>query len=238
VPDNRYLLDAYRVNIDNEQIDESELRNYIKPKPNKRILGVKFYLALYNFSKKNKDNGFNRWLRNIGEEPVIYDQFDTEKNNKQIRLYLKNKGYYFAEVHDTVKLRNKKARVEYSLITGKPFVIRDISYSFEDSTLRPLVLGDTVNSVLSRRDVFDVDMLQQERSRIERQLKQLGYFNFTKDYIFYRVDTLRESLQVDLTMEIKKYLLRIPSGNYLQVPHRKYRINNVLVYKRYSRIPR
>jgi len=234
VPDDRYLLDAYNMEVDNVLIDKAELKNYIKPKPNKKILGMKFYLALYNLSKKDKDNGFNRWLRNIGEEPIIYDQYDTEKNSKQIKLYLKNKGYYFAEVTDSVRLRKKKARVDYDLKTGEPFIINNIAYNFEDTTIMSLVLDDTVNSVVAKGDVFDVDLLLQERNRIEKKLKQSGYFNFNRDYVYFRVDTARDDLLVDLNVEIKKYLHRSSAGQYIQVPHRKYKINRVLVFLDYD----
>ncbi len=228
VPEGQCLLKNYKVNIDNKKVDNKELNNYVKPKPNKKVLGLRFYLSLYNLSGR-KDNGFNRWLRKIGEEPVFYDSYDTEKNNKQIGLYLKNKGYYNANVGNTVKLRKKKARVIYSVETGRPYIIRGIKYHFEDTTLRSLILADTVNSILHPGLLFDVDLLQKERSRIEIYVKKKGYYNFNKEYVFYQVDSSFNKYQVDLAINIRKFVLRVEDYN-LQVPHRKYKISKVFIY--------
>ena len=81
VAENEFLLDKYKLKIEEGQVDQKELDSYVKPKPNKKILGVKFYLGLYNLSGK-KDNGFNRWLKKIGEAPVLYDEYEAERNNK------------------------------------------------------------------------------------------------------------------------------------------------------------
>ena len=82
VPEGHYLLDKYKLKVDAPGIKVKELENYIKPKPNKKVLGTRFYLGLYNLSGK-KENGLNRWLRKIGEGPVLYDSFEAERNNEQ-----------------------------------------------------------------------------------------------------------------------------------------------------------
>jgi hypothetical protein len=91
VPDDSYLLNKYRVVVDEPGLDTRELNSYIKPKPNKRILGLKFYLGLYNLSGE-KNSGWNRWLRKIGEAPVLYDIYETERHSKQLGLYMRKKG--------------------------------------------------------------------------------------------------------------------------------------------------
>ena len=131
--EDEYLLDRYRVQIDEGHVDEKEMETYVKPKPNKQILGMKFYLGLYNLSGE-KDNGFNRWLRKIGEAPVLYDQYETERNTKQIGLYMKNKGYYNAVVIDSVKFKKQQAQVKYEILPGRPYVIRSIKYELEDTS--------------------------------------------------------------------------------------------------------
>jgi outer membrane protein assembly factor BamA len=234
VPDDRYLLGGYKFSIDNQSVDRKELATYIKPKPNRKILGYRFYLGLYNLSGENKDGGFNRWLRKIGEEPIIFDKFDTDKNNKQIGLYLRNKGYYYSEVGDSVRYRKQKANVRYNILTGTPYLINNISYTFEDTTIRQLVLSDTLSSLIKRGSLFDTDLLQEEKTRIEGRLKQNGYYNFTKEYIVYRADTLRSSRQVNINIYVKAYNVRKSEETITAVPHRKYRISGVSVYMDYD----
>ena len=130
VPEGKYLLDNYRVNLNKSEINKEEFLSYIKPKPNKRILGLKFHLSLYNLSKKDKDNGFNRWLRTIGEEPVLYDKYQVDKNQEQLQLYLKYKGYYDAMVTDTVLIKKGKVKVVYNVDAKIPYRIGEINYQF------------------------------------------------------------------------------------------------------------
>ncbi|KPK86332.1 MAG: hypothetical protein AMS27_05320 [Bacteroides sp. SM23_62_1] len=230
VPDDRYLLSKVKIETDNKQIDKKELESYIRPKPNKKILFfIRFYLGLYNLSG-DKDSRLNGWLQKIGEAPILWDEYEIEKNNERLKLYLKNKGYYYAHVDDSTRFHNKKAKVRYAVETGDPYYIRNINYNFRDTTLRNLVLRDTVNSLLKRGSLFDADILQKERQRVEEYLQTSGYFNFTKDYILYQADSLQYMMRVDLTANFNEYQLNRPDGTYsLPVPHRKYRIRNVYI---------
>lgn len=205
------------------------MEGYIRPKPNKRILGLKFYLGLYNLSG-SKENGINKWLKKIGEEPVIWNDFDIEKNEERIKLYLRNKGYYYAEVNDTSRFHNQKANVKYIVNTGEPYLIRNVNYIFKDTTLQKLILADSSKSLLKRSAFFDADMIQQERIRIENYLRTLGYYNFNKDLIVFQADTLRGGKMVDLNAVIDAFPLKRYEDYYTEyVPHRKYRVSNVYV---------
>jgi outer membrane protein assembly factor BamA len=220
VPEDKYLLNRSKTENTNRDIDKSELEEYIRPKPNKRILGVKFYLGLYNLSG-TKDNWLNRWLKKIGEEPVIWNEFDVEKNKERIRLYLTNKSYYHAVVEDTTRFNKRKANVKYEIDPREPFIINKVSWEFRDTTIRKIILSDTINTLLKRGLFFDSDVIQQERTRIETYLKTLGYYNFSKELINFVADTTREDLKVDLTVIVDEYKLN--------VPNRKYRIDNVFI---------
>ncbi len=76
--------------------DKKALNNYIKQKPNKKVLFWKFYLSLYNLSNPEKEKWLQCWLRRIGEPPVIYDEDLKEKSTEQLNLYMNNKGFYNA----------------------------------------------------------------------------------------------------------------------------------------------
>jgi outer membrane protein assembly factor BamA len=230
VPEDKYLLNKYSIENENKELKVSELRNYIKPKPNKRILGFKFHLSLYNLSKKNKDNWFNNWLRTIGEAPVLYDKFQTQKTKKQLKSFLSHKGYFNAIVTDSVTRHRKKANVEYTVATGEPYTIRNIFYQFEDTTISSYVKNDTLNSLIKRGDNYDVDVLQDERIRIETLLKDQGYYNFSKEYIYYEADSTLGYNQLDLFIGIKMYKKEIYGDQYEKAPHIKYRINNIYVF--------
>lgn len=229
VPEESYLLEKYKLRIDEGHVDSKEMDTYVKPKPNKRILGWKFYLGLYNLSGK-KDNGFNRWLRKIGEAPVLYDPYETERNNKQISLYMRNKGYYNAAVIDSVKRKKQQALVTYDVFPGDPYVIRSIKYNLEDTSIQSVFMPDTVNSLIVRGDNFDVDVMQAERVRTETLMRTNGYYKFNRDYVYFNVDSTAGEHQVDIVLGIKKYIVSSKDGYYLQVPHRRYRVEEVNIF--------
>ena len=171
VPQGKFLLDKYQIRTESKKINQDELKTYIKQKPNKKILGLKFHLSVYNLSRENKDNWWNRWLRTIGEEPVILDEFQTTKTSGQLELYFKNKGYYNAVVSDTIIYKKKKAKIIYNLDLNEPYLIRNVKYTFEDPDLQMYILPDTASCLLKRNNNFDVDVLSAERERLEKLLK-------------------------------------------------------------------
>ncbi|MBE0655234.1 MAG: hypothetical protein IH594_15645 [Bacteroidales bacterium] len=65
VPENEYLLDKYVIKGQKAEIDKDELKNYVRQKPNKKILCLKFHLSLYNLSNLEKDGWWHRSLRTI-----------------------------------------------------------------------------------------------------------------------------------------------------------------------------
>ncbi len=236
VPEGKYLLDGYEIVPDKRKIDKDEIGNYVRQKPNKKILGFKFHLLLYNLSNKEKEGGINRWLRSIGEEPVIYDKFAQDKTRTQIELFLRNKGYYNSVVEDTALTRKKKVKSIYYITLNEPYIIRDISYHFEDTALSRYILPDTINSFIRRRQLFDVDLLSSERERIEILLKSKGFYNFSKEYIYFNADSLAGVTQVDLTMVVKKYIEKTDSisDHFREIPHPLYRIGDVYINTNYN----
>ena len=227
VPADQHLLYSSKVKIKDKSVKEEALKSYIKQKPNKKIFGwIRFHLGLYNLSNIKKEKGLNRFLRKIGEEPVIYDSYLTEKSLSQLDIYMKNKGYYNALIYDSVYFKGKKANVVYYIESGKPYTNHDIKYTIEDTTLRKIVLSDTTNTLLKRGDLFDKDVLQNERNRIERLLKENGYYSFSREYLFIYVDSTISSRRVELNMQIENPV-NVASGN--EMNHKQYKIRNIIV---------
>lgn len=232
--DDEYLLSRNRIETTAKTIPEDQLEGYIQQTPNKKLLGTRFYLFLYNLSNIEKEKWPHGWLRKIGEAPVIYDSALTETSTEQLKQFLENKGYYKAEVKDTVDFRKKNAVVTYNITFNDPFRIKTIFYDFEDTALTLRVFSDSLNSLLRLNMRFDKDELQKERIRIETLLKEQGYFNFSKEYIFYEATTDSEENSVELAMHIKEYSPGKPDPITKVRIHPIYSIRNVSVYPDYS----
>ncbi|NBC83792.1 MAG: hypothetical protein GVY19_10470 [Bacteroidetes bacterium] len=231
VGQHEYLLDDVKISSDNKKIDRDELYPYVMQKPNKRVFGSRFHLAVYNLASPGKENNFNNWLRKIGEEPVIYDPLLQDRTKKQFQLFLRNKGYFNASISDTVIKKHQQATIRYNIITNEPYYIKSIDYNVQDTTIRDKVLSDTVNSVIKPGSIFDLNLLNQERIRIETNLNNQGYYNFIRQYISYEADTNKGGNKVDLDIYIED---SNTSGNEI-IPHRKYYLNDIYIHSDYDR---
>lgn len=203
-----------KIDIDGAKISREDILANIRQKPNIKILGLfKFQLALYNLSGKNQERWYNRWFRTIGEEPVIYEDFLTLRSVDQIKLYLKNNGYYNAEVKDTVFYKkNKKAKVLYKIKTGTPYIVNNMGYLFNDTIhhlkgyndIRNLILNDSVNSIVVEKERMNVDNIGKEISRTVKMIRNRGYYNFSEKYLHYYADSTLGNRKIDLFLDIRE----------------------------------
>ncbi len=235
VPDGKYLLNKSILVVDSKDIKAGDIETYLRQKPNKRIIGFRFHLRLYNTANPNKYKGINKWLKTIGEEPVILDTFLVRQSVQNINLYLQSKGYYHSALSSSIDYpKKKKANVTYAIKSGEPYKIKEFHYSIEDSTLSYLVRKDSLNSLIKKRKLLDSDILQEERSRIQAYLQNCGYYFFSKDNINFDADTSIGRHKVELQLNIRNRFRITESGEKLPENYLKYKINKVFFYPNFD----
>lgn len=208
VPEGEYLLDNVRININDSTglVETSDLINYLRQSPNHKVFGfLKLQLATYNMSGSDTTKWYNRWVRRLGQAPVIYDSELTSASAKQLKMAMVNRGFMDAAVSvDTIAdTIHKKMSVAYNISAGEPRVISSITYEIPDSGIAPLILADSTLFTLRAGDIFDRNRLDNERTLIAGRLRNKGYYSFSKEYITFIADTADNSLDVDLTMCIR-----------------------------------
>ncbi|HZL10976.1 MAG TPA: BamA/TamA family outer membrane protein [Prolixibacteraceae bacterium] len=224
VPKGKYLLNRISIKVDDNDLKRDELKAHIRQKENLRILGLfKFHLGIYNLSSAKKEND---WLKRIGEAPVLYDEFQTQRSLDQLRIYLKNKGYYNAVVNDSLVITedSEKLKLIFNIQAKEPYRIRNYMYSIKDMNLRDVILKDSINGLLKTNAIFDVDVLNAERQRITGYLKNKGYYKFSEEFVSFLADTNFYNNRVDLTVQIDDALLN--NADEEVVAHQKYKIRN------------
>lgn len=159
-------------------------------------------------------------LRDIGEEPVLLDSFQTQISRSQIEKYYKAEGYFDVGVKDSIKIKrakkyiflrckiHKTSKVLYNVNPGKPYLIKNLKYQIEDDQLSYYIFNDTINCLIKKGKRYDTDNLQNERERIVKVQKNNGYFQFNQDYIYYLVDTSSVDKTAEITLVIKKFAYR------------------------------
>lgn len=245
VGEGEFLLNKVTVKSDDKSVTIGDLKKNIKQKSNLKILGTwRFHLGLYNLSGENEKKGINKWLRRIGEEPVIYEDFQTQRSVNQLQLYMRKKGYFNAEVKDSVVFKKKKARVYYSIKANDPYRYRKIYHQLDelpynylsvsqkseemaDSTLvREYVNENKLNAKIKTGNKVDSDILSEERMRIFKMLKNKGYYNFSREYIHFMMDSTNKEHQMDVFVGLKT-----PQNKQAV---KKYRIDKIKIFTEYD----
>ncbi|MFO7573661.1 MAG: BamA/TamA family outer membrane protein [Bacteroidales bacterium] len=234
VPQGESLLDRTYIEISSDEVTKGELRPFIRQQPNKRIFGSRFHLGLYNWSNLEKERWPHGWLRNIGEEPVIFDTYATNRSKEQLLLYLRSKGYFDAVVMETIETSKKKSKVYYEIDTSTPYTIRDLRYEVEDSALLAIIDFDIQNCLISKGGRYDFDDLASERTRIERLIRDHGYYAFSSDFIHFRVNDTIGNNMVDITYYVRGAVSPDRSEGIKTIPHSKYSVRNVYVHPEFE----
>ena len=232
VPQGQMLLDKVSITVDNDQISSTELVNFLRQTPNHRVLGgMKLQLATYSLSGADSTKWYNKWLRSIGQPPVIYNEDLTEASARQLRQAMINRGYMDAYVMiDTIlQPERKKAQVNYNIHAGQPHVIKSLALNIPDTAIRAIIVRDTTFIDIAPGDLFDRNKLDALRSKITSRLHNEGYYAFSSEYITFRADTVRGSKEIALTLNLDDRGRRMmtASADSALTLHRKYYVRTV-----------
>jgi outer membrane protein assembly factor BamA len=225
VANGSYLLDEVKIYTDNKDIKPSALQPYVRQNSNaKWFSAIKIRLYVYNLSGRDSTRWINRFLRKTGDEPVIYDEALARRSEDEITKAVQNMGYMGATVNTKTKIKKKKLKLAFEVISGKPYTIRSIKREINDSKITAYLQEDSTRSLLKEGMLFDVNVLNAERLRITNHLLRNGYYKFNKDFITYIADTVRNTYGVDLTLQVLPYRAHISD---IPKDHNQYTLNKV-----------
>lgn len=222
-----YLLDKVKVISEENQELASSIKSSVRQHPNTRFLGLfRLPLGIYCLAG-NSDNAINNFLKKTGEPPRVYDSNLTDRSCDVLEKTLVNRGYLNARVDAEAVKRRHKVKVNFYVHPGRQYRISSVDYQIRDSALMSFVTADAPNSWLKEGRPFDVNKLNDERTRIVNLLHDEGYYTFKKDDITYVADTARNSTDVDLTVRVRTGNFRMEDGQRVRYQHKPYTIGKV-----------
>ena len=227
--DGQFRLADNKVVVDNDRkFNTKEIESYIKQKPNSYIIfGWNPFLNIYNWSGKNADKGINKFLREIGTAPVVYQPSQVEASVENINRHLEYLGYYGSDVRSEVRVNGKRVTVTYSVTLGRRYRIGNVSFAVPDGEFKEDFYADTAAVSIRPGDFLSEDALEKETERAASMFRRKGYFGFTKNYFSFEADTLTRRDTADLLMTVKEYT-RNQTAEYAR-PHRKYFFGDVSI---------
>lgn len=225
-------------------LSKSDLLSLTVQDPNESFLGLRIRLGVYNWAKDSNNNWWNRKLRELGEPPVILDSQAITKTLNRMKYDLASQGYFDPLISYKVKkkglfFRKKKAKVIYIIRPNEPYRYRNITKDIQDDSIAALMTQWKEKTLLKKGAVYNVSTLEKERERITRQLQDIGYYAFSKEYISYAIDSSLGDFQMDVTLILRgvRDAQSDSNGNPRYLPHKKYYINDVNFIYESNRIP-
>lgn len=230
VPQGSLLLDNVKIQADSCQVPTRELELYLKQKPNVKMLGLwRARLGMYSLSGRDTTRWYNRWLRSLGQPPVIYDEHLAETSRRQIEQALVNGGYLHAHVTIDSVTQPERQRISlaYTVDAGQQYHISSLTTSVPDSAIASILRSDSAIYATRAGAPFDLDALDNIRFEITKLMRNHGYYAFKKDDIAFVADTARGSHDISLTLRVAN-----PGG----LPHERYRIRSVYFITDYNNV--
>ncbi len=228
--DTEYLYDKTAVDVSSEKSIkekgtlESNLEKLAVPKENSGF--AKNRLLWYN-ATYGKEKRIPKWINeNIGEAPVLYETGDAERSVERMERYLFNNGYFDYDISYALDTSRQRIGVKYDVKVNSPYYIRNVFFVSDSTAFNKTVIRRSSKSLLKRGEVFSVSLMDKERSRIKKVLREEGYYRFNNDYVRFEIDSTAKDRKLDIYVKVN------PPGE--NETHQKSYIRNVVVYPDYS----
>ncbi|KUG09985.1 BamA/TamA family outer membrane protein [Solirubrum puertoriconensis] len=221
IPENDKLYTGSSVSIKsnypipNESALTTELETVISPKPNASILGLRPKLYFWHMGE-GKSKGLGKWLADkYGEAPVLLSQVDTQRVKGLMINRLYNNGYFAGpEVQSLIKAKGRTATVDYVARVQRPYTIKEIHFPERDTLIDRDIRKTQAGTLLKAGDPYNLNTLINERTRIDNELKQQGYYYFAPDYLLFEVDSTQHN-QANVFIRVKGNIPRRADHPYI-----------------------
>lgn len=210
----------------NKRFVKSAVQVAARPLPNKAYLGIRPKLWKYNLAGENPQSKFKKWLQRTGEPPVLLSSVMPGATSAIIDAKLFNIGIFKSFTESKIVENKHTAKVIYTSHIHKPYLVKDMVYAISNDSISRIILPEKDKSLIKSGEEYNLDLLRNERIRIDGLLKNNGYFYFNPDYLLFKADTSN----IDRTVSFRLTLKDSIPKNALTV----FRINNVYINQNYS----
>ncbi len=138
------------------------------------------------------------FIRHVYNSPPAFDTASAAKSVKNMKALMFHLGYYRATAAfsiDTVNVgKQKRVKVKYLIDAGKPTLISEKKYYFEDAGLQELADKNISKSLLEENKPISKAAVLGEQSRLVDIYRNNGYYKITTEELKVRGDTTLDLL--------------------------------------------
>lgn len=237
LPKNQYLLTSMKVKTDTKtDIRSSDMEDLVLQQPNKKFIGV-FHTNLWvrNITEKWKPTKFKSWIRKIsGPQPSVFDINQAEGSIRSLKNYLNNNGYFNSTVNYKVDYHKQKAQIVYNVHMGKPYTINSFTIVSDDSLINTYAREILRDTKIKKGKPYRFSLLESERNRLTRELRNSGFFQFSSDFLLYEIDSSLNSRQMDIELLLSRPSITDEKGNKRLLHHKRWFISQLYVHPQYN----
>ncbi|MCS7075456.1 MAG: outer membrane protein assembly factor [Bacteroidia bacterium] len=166
-----------------------------------KIILLRPNVILYKIGTRfpNTERKIPNWLINkVGEKPIIYDRLANASRLSLMQKYVAHHGFFKAKVSiiDTNRkglLPRKMTNLVYRIDLNQPTRIEKVVYRCKDEDVNSIIQSTLQKAEVKAGDIYNEDKISAERDRIYNELKNKGYYFYTKNAFSVWVDTLNTS---------------------------------------------
>jgi hypothetical protein len=143
---------------------------------------------------------------------------------------MRNKGFYNANITDTIIYKKRTVEVYYNIISNAPHRILSYKTEILDKSLKALDKADTLKSLIKYNGRFDTDVLAEESKRILNGFQNNGFYKTNKNGIYFEADTTKRPKGVNLKLVVEKQKQPDDPTGLQELDHQKYTFRNFYFY--------
>lgn len=228
-------MGLYIYNLADQNADSTYYK-WLHKKPEREERLVRF------ISKKQVDElgntyiGFNEWLKKSGDAPVIIDEAKTKKSLSRVKLWYSKRGWFNTEASSSVTINEKKekrASIEYNVIRHKPYFVDSIQAIIASPVVDSIFRATKSKSFIEEGKQYTAQDFENERNRINIQLRNSGLYYFDRDYINFEADTVNTGHKVNITYLISDRKIEV-GDSVKTVPFQIHNVSEVKIITDYT----
>ena len=234
LPKDEKLYTGAKINLEStdhishrkKKLIKTVAENAVRPKPNKKIVGLRPKLWMYMKAGENPQSKLKKWFKKNGEAPVFISSIKPAVTSAIIDARFFNIGIFNSYTEFKIIEKQHTSNIIYTSHIHVPYTINEIKYSISDDSLSRIILTEKKKSLIKTGDDYNLEKLKSERLRIDALLKDNGYFYFNPDFLVFKADTSVKNHDVTLRLSLKD---SIPEKALIV-----YRINKVFIDQDFS----
>jgi outer membrane protein assembly factor BamA len=209
---------AYKAKFINNPGKYERMSKILSKKQVDRLGKSFYYFGIHNFLKKS------------GEAPVIVDEKSTKKSAARLKAYYFNKGFFDVVTEYKIDtLAPKKAKIDYRIVTGSPYILDTITTKISTPALDSLYHANNATTTLKSGNQYQTIDFDNERNRITTNFRNRGVYHFQQNFIKFDIDTIVKTKKANVNLIITDRTYR-ENDTAKSEPFKIFKISRVNIY--------